>query len=41
MLLDRAPTPANGHISPDLSCPGHGFALKTQDAEPFRLPEAA
>jgi L-alanine-DL-glutamate epimerase-like enolase superfamily enzyme len=41
MLLDGAPTPVNGTIAPDLSRPGHGLTLKAQDAEPYRLPEAA
>jgi L-alanine-DL-glutamate epimerase-like enolase superfamily enzyme len=41
MLLDGAPIPMNGTIAPDLSRPGHGLTLKAQDAEPFRLPEAA
>jgi L-alanine-DL-glutamate epimerase-like enolase superfamily enzyme len=37
MLFDGAPLAENGVIRPDLSRPGHGLALKSQDAEPYRV----
>ena len=37
MLLDGAPVPRDGTISPDLSRPGHGLVFKSQDAERFRI----
>ena len=40
MLIDGAPTPAEGRIAPDLSRPGHGLTLRERDAERF-LMEAA
>lgn len=35
MLFDGAPVPRDGSIRPDLSRPGNGLALKSQDAERF------
>jgi len=35
MLLDGAPVPDDGNISPDLSRPGLGLSFKHQDAERF------
>lgn len=37
MLIDGAPEPRDGEVSPDLSRPGLGLALKRADAEPFRV----
>jgi L-alanine-DL-glutamate epimerase-like enolase superfamily enzyme len=37
MLFDGAPRIADGRMAPDLSRPGHGIALKRQDAEKFRI----
>ncbi|SDY87282.1 enolase C-terminal domain-like protein [Citreimonas salinaria] len=42
MLLDGAAQAKNGHAAPDLTRPGLGLALKTQDAEQYRVwPEGA
>lgn len=37
MLLDGAPVVKDGQVVPDLTRPGLGLALKTQDAEPYRV----
>ena len=37
LLFDGAPVPEGGAISPDLSRPGHGLALRRADAEPYRV----
>ena len=37
MVFDGAPTPSGGAIRPDLSRPGHGLALRTADAERYRV----
>jgi L-alanine-DL-glutamate epimerase-like enolase superfamily enzyme len=37
MLFDGAPVAVNGVIRPDLSRPGHGLTLKSQDAEQFAI----
>jgi len=37
MLFDGAPKPCDGEIAPDLSRPGHGLELKTEDAQRFRI----
>ena len=37
LLLDGAPAPEKGHVSPDWSRPGIGLALKTPDAEQYRV----
>jgi L-alanine-DL-glutamate epimerase-like enolase superfamily enzyme len=37
MLLEGAPVPSDGLISPDLSRPGHGLDFRFQDAERFRV----
>jgi L-rhamnonate dehydratase len=37
MLFDGFRTPRDGALTPDLSRPGLGVELKTQDAERFRL----
>jgi L-alanine-DL-glutamate epimerase-like enolase superfamily enzyme len=37
MLFDGAPWPAHGVLGPDLSRPGLGLELKSEDASPFRV----
>ena len=37
MLLDGAPAAKGGHVTPDLARPGLGLALKTPDADPYRV----
>ncbi len=37
MLFDGAPVPRDGAITPDLTRPGHGLILKTQDADAYAV----
>ena len=37
LVFDGAPTPEGGHVSPDWSRPGIGLALKSADAEQYRV----
>ncbi|MFZ0391491.1 MAG: enolase C-terminal domain-like protein [Calditrichia bacterium] len=37
MLFEGVPEPENGKLSPDLSRPGNGLALKRTDAEKYRI----
>jgi len=37
MLFDGAPDPVDGSIRPSLERPGHGLALKSRDAEAYRI----
>lgn len=37
LFFDGFQTPVHGVMKPDLTRPGHGLVLKTQDAEPFRV----
>ncbi|HET7328191.1 MAG TPA: enolase C-terminal domain-like protein [Nocardioidaceae bacterium] len=37
MVFDGCLSPVDGALRPDLSRPGHGLALKTADAEPYRV----
>ncbi|KQP80270.1 enolase C-terminal domain-like protein [Methylobacterium sp. Leaf117] len=37
MFFDGAPVPCGGTISPDLSRPGHGLNLKSQDADAYAV----
>jgi hypothetical protein len=37
MLFEGAPVACDGVIRPDMSRPGHGIELESQDAERFRV----